>query len=161
MNTVYFVLLTLFVAYIATIVKAGGVPASISDSFYRPRIGYVFTAWCVGIGIGVCGLMAELSAGEWYQFLSLLAGGGLMMTGVAPHFRADERTIHYCAAGTCAGAAMAWMCAGGYWYIPVPLVVLAGGSAWLWGRGKIVFRVELALFVSMFIILWIKIAGGG
>jgi hypothetical protein len=136
------------------------VPKSISESFYHPEIGYAFTLWCTMIGLGVCGLMAELSAGQCYQFLSLFAGGGLLLVGAAPRFKTHERTVHYAGAGTCALAALAWMCLAGYWYIPVPSVLLAGGLAWTFGRGKIVFWVELALFASMYAILGIKILGG-
>jgi hypothetical protein len=104
--------------------------------------------------------MAELSAGQWYQFLSLFAGGGLLFVGAAPRFKTHEHTVHYAGAGTCALAALMWMCLAGYWYIPIPSVLLAGGLAWHFGRRKIVFWVELALFASMYATLGIKILGG-
>jgi hypothetical protein len=157
MTALFFILLTAFVAYIACVTKKYGVLASISLSFYRPKIGYLFTLWCMGVGVGVCALMAELSDGQWYQFLCLFAGAGLLFTGAAPHFKTYEQTIHYCAAGTCALSALVWMCAGGYWYIPIPLVAVSGGLALWLKRRKTVFWVELALFTSMFIVLGFKI----
>jgi hypothetical protein len=116
----------------------------------------MFTVWCYLIGLGVCGLMAELSAGMWYQCLSLFAAAGLLFVGAAPRFRTHERSIHYYAAGTCAAAALTWMCAAGYWYIPIPLVTLSGGLAWLFCRAKVVFWIECALFAGMFTVLGIK-----
>jgi hypothetical protein len=160
MSTLYFILLILFAAYITAIMIMFRVPNSISDSFYHPKIGYAFTLWCDLIGLGVCGLIVELSAGQWYQFLCLFAGGGLLLVGAAPRFKTHERTIHYAGAGTCALAALGWICLTGYGYIPIPLVLLAGGLAWCFGRKKIVFWTELALFASMFTTLGIKILGG-
>jgi hypothetical protein len=115
MNTVHFILLICFAVYIAEIMIMFRVPKSISDSFYHPKIGHVFTLWCTLTGLGVCGLMTELSAGQWYQFqfLSLFAGGGLLLVGTAPRFKTHEHTVHYAGAGTCALAALAalaWMC---------------------------------------------------
>jgi hypothetical protein len=136
------------------------VPASISNSFYKPKIGYVFTAWCYVIGLSMIAMMTELSEGGWYQFLSLFAAGGLLFVGAAPHFKTHEQTIHYASAGTCAVAALTWMCAAGWWYIPIPLVTVAAGLAWRLCRTKMVFWIETALFVSMYIVLGIKILGG-
>jgi hypothetical protein len=159
MSVIYFILLACFAVYITAIAIVFRVPKSVSDSFYHPQIGYAFTLWCTLVGMGACGMMAELSAGQWYQFLSFLAGGGLLLTGNAPHFKTYERAIHYAGAGTCALAALTWMCLAGYWYIPIPLVLLAGGLVWHFGRGKVVFWVELALFASMYATLGIKILG--
>ncbi|MDR1455504.1 MAG: hypothetical protein LBJ01_07635 [Tannerella sp.] len=157
METVYIVLVAAFAAYIATVGILYRIPASISESFYHPKIGHLFTLWCVSTGIGACVLMAELSGGQWYQFLCLFAGGGLLTVGVAPRFKTHDRTVHYAGAGTCALAAVAWMCAAGYGYIPIPLVATIGGLAYLLDRRKLVFWVELALFVSMFITLFLMI----
>jgi hypothetical protein len=157
MSGVYFALLAGFAAYMAAIMILYKIPTSVSESFYHPKIGWLFTLWCASIGIGACALTAELSEGEWYQCLCLFAGGGLLLVGVAPRFKTHDRTAHYAGAGTCALAAMAWMCAAGYWYVPVPAVAAFGGSAYLLCRHKLVFWVELALFASMFITLFLMI----
>jgi hypothetical protein len=152
----YFILLGCFAAYTAAIMILYRIPASVSESFYHPKIGYLFTLWCVATGFGVCALMAEASQGRWYQFLSLFAGAGLTLTGVAPRFKTHDLKAHYIGAGGCALAATAWMCAAGYWFIPLPAAMLAGGAAWRFARHKTVFWVEMALFASMFLTLFLR-----
>ena len=157
MSAIYLVLLGCFAAYVAAIMILYRIPTSVSESFYHPKIGYLFTLWCVAIGFGVCALMTEVSVGRWYQFLSLFAGAGLTLAGVAPRFKTHDMKAHYAGAGACALAAVVWMCAAGWWFIPLPAVVMAGGTAWYFARHKTVFWVEMALFASMFLILFLRI----
>ena len=145
-----------FAAYIAAAVLLFGVPASISDSFYLLEIrhrglGYVFTLWCLVVALTVSAAMLEVSAGEWWQFLVLLAGGGLAFGGAAPLFKSHERVIHYVSAGVCAVAAVAWMAVCGYWYVPAAGLTACATVARRTGRT--VFRIETALFLSMYIVL--------
>jgi hypothetical protein len=160
MVTLFFISLTLFVAYIATIMIVYKIPTSVSESFYHPKIAHLFSLWCHAISVAVMVTMCELSTGQWFQFLSLFAAAGLLFVGTAPHFKTHERLIHYCAAGTSAVSAGIWMCAAGYWYIPIPLVVLSGLMAYLIKRSKIVFWIELALFASIYTVMGIQILGG-
>jgi hypothetical protein len=160
MTALFFISLTLFVAYIVTIMIVYKIPTSMSESFYHPKIGYAFALWCYAIAISVMVTMCDLSTGQWFQFLSLFAAGGLMFVGTAPRFKTHERLIHYCAAGTSAVSATIWMCAAEYWYIPIPLVVLFAATAHLTGRSKVVFWMELALFASIYTVMGIQILGG-
>jgi hypothetical protein len=146
----------LFTGYILTVTAVNrGIPASISDSFYvlngkKKDAGYIFTAWCYAIGISVMGIVFCLSQGEWYQFLGMFAGGGLCFTGTAPLFKSHERLIHYVSATTCALSAALWLLFSGYgiFLTPLPFVFFMG-------REKRMFRLELALFIIMYISLFI------
>jgi hypothetical protein len=160
MGILLFILFSLFIAYIATVIRLFGVPDSISESFYlleskRRGLGYIFTGWCFVTGIGVAALMFEIAAGQWWQFLGLFAGGGLCFAGAAPLFRSSERVIHICGAGVCALASIIWMCLAGFGYIPLFSLLLFVLPCLK--SGKIAFAVEAALFASMFTVLLLMI----
>jgi hypothetical protein len=150
----------IFAAYITVIIKFFGVPHSISDSFYllegrRKGLGYVFTLWCWAVAFTVMAAMLQLSQGQWWQFLSLFAGGGLVLVGTAPMFKGHERTVHYASAGTCAVATLLWMCLEGYCYAPAVWMTVCGMIA---ARlGKPVFWIEAGMFLSVFTVLFIEI----
>ena len=149
MTAAIFVSFGLFAVYLAAVIRLSGVPASISDSYYllesrKKGLGYVFTLWCWAIAFAVAAMMFELSAGQWYQFLGLFAGGGLAFTGAAPLFKSHERTVHYCAAGVCAASALTWMCAAGLWYVPATVLTACAGVNLR--QGKPVFWIETGLF---------------
>jgi hypothetical protein len=160
MITVWITSITLFVAYVTTVLSLFGIPRSLSESFYlfesrRKGLGYVFTGWCWVMAILVMFMMAEQSEGCWWQFLSLFAGGGLGMVGTAPLFKGHERVIHYVSAGVCALSACAWVTLAGCWYVQLPLLVIAFALGGL--HSKFLFWVETALFLAMFITLKLSI----
>jgi len=158
MITVLFISLVTFTAYIVCIIAKFGVPASISDSFYLlKRQGWIFTIWCYAVAFPVAAMMFIQSAGCWYQFLGLFAGGGLAFVGTAPLFKEHERTTHYVSAGTCAVAAMGWMVSVEYWHIPMSFLLVSGFATWRFGKPT--FWVEIACFASMYIVLFCKLLG--
>jgi hypothetical protein len=147
----------IFAVFIAVIVGLFEIPYSISDSFYlldeRKRgLGYVFTGWCWAQAVAVMPLMLESSDGQWWQFFGLFAAGGLGFVGTAPLFKGHERTIHYVSAGTCAAAAMAWMCLAGYALVPV--VTIAACAMIAARAGNTVFWFETGMFASVYAVLW-------
>jgi hypothetical protein len=135
----------------------GLIPDSISDSFYlfnieKRGLGYLFTAWCYIIGISVMALMIDASDGQWFQFLSLFAGGGLCFVGTAPLFKGRERTVHFTGAAVCAASSLVWIVLMGYWFIPVAFSLLLLFA--IIRDGKYTFWAEAALFLSMYTTLF-------
>lgn len=160
MGTVLSISAFVFAAYIASIIAFQGVPASISDSFYildrkKKGAGYIFTLWCYAVGFTVMGIMFVFSDGKWYQFLGLFAGGGLCFVGTAPLFKSHERLIHHVSAATCAVSASLWMVFSGYGWLLAAASVIA--SAVMRKYKNHMFWAEAALFVSMYVALFIKI----
>jgi hypothetical protein len=147
--------LAVLIGYIALIIVYFGVPASISESYYklnsRWKCGYAFTVWCTVIAVSVMAMMFDCSDGKWFQVLGLFAGGGLAFVGAAPLFKSHERMIHYVSAGTCAVASVAWMALMGYWYIPLCYLLVGYGVSRM--NGNLVFWLETALFTSMYLVL--------
>jgi hypothetical protein len=155
----YFISLTVFAVYIIYIMAKFGIPASISDSFYLLKgKGWMFTIWCYAVAFTVAAMMFTQSKDCWYQFLGLFAGGGLAFVGTAPLFKGHERTVHYVSAGMCAVAALGWMVAAGYRYIPMSFLLASGAATLRFGRP--VFWVEIACFASMYVVLCCKLLGG-
>jgi hypothetical protein len=149
------------VAYVGTVLCAFGIPYSLSESFYlleskRKGLGYVFTGWCWVQAIGVMAMMLHVSQGQWWQFMGLFAGGGLGFVGAAPLFKGHERVIHYASAGVCAVFALAWMAAEGYVVVPVTGLLGLLGLLGLRHTGKWLFWTEMTLFISMYVVLWMK-----
>jgi hypothetical protein len=148
MTTLTFLSFALFAAYVAVIIAVnGGVPASISDSFYilnakANGLGYVFTLWCCAIGISVMAVMFDLAEGEWYQFLGLFAGGALGFVGTAPLFKSHQETIHFTSAAVCAAASAVYVSLLGYYILLIPVAVTV-----LLARKNRMFYSELAIFI--------------
>jgi hypothetical protein len=160
MMNVVFISFTLFAAYIAAVIVVNkGVPASVSDSFYilnakATGLGYIFTLWCYAIGISVAAMMFDASAGMWYQFLGLFAGGGLCFVGTAPLFKGHERIIHFTSAAVCAVAAILWMGLSAHGAIPLIWALIA--VLVMEKYGNPMFWAEIALFASMYITLFLN-----
>lgn len=161
MITVLSISAFIFAAYIAAIIALFGVPASISDSFYllerkKEGVGSLFTVWCFITGVSVMAMMFQLSAGSWYQFLGLFAGGGLGFVGSAPHFKLHfERPVHFVAAGTCAVASMIWVILSGYWTVPLVFILSAIAVIKLCKGMAAMFWLEIACFASMYLTLFL------
>ncbi|MDR1644229.1 MAG: hypothetical protein LBS05_00165 [Tannerellaceae bacterium] len=153
MSAILFTSFALFALYIILIVeKNRGVPQSISDSFYLKGVGYTFTIWCFAIGFSVAMVMFDASAGRWFQFLGLFAGGGLCFVGTAPYFKSHERTVHFTSAATCAVAAAAWMCAAGYAPALIPVLIVA-----LAVRQNRMFWSEITIFLMTYTSLYLHL----
>lgn len=152
-----------FVVFNAIVIKAEcGMPESISrGGFYTlnalcPNAGYTFTIWCYITSILTMILLFELSDGTGYEFLGLLAGGGLALTGAAPNFLTRERSVHYAGASLSAAASILWIVLSGYWGVPVIAGVVAAGCALLHPRSWL-YIAECACFMSMYVTVYMMI----
>ena len=166
MMTVVAISLGIFACYMAVIMivchKATGsiIPPSISENFYlleslHKGLGWLFFGWCTVIGISVMAVMFGLSEGQWYQFLPLFAGFGLVLVGCAPRFRSEERRMHQIGAFLCAVTAVMWCVCTGYWAVMLSSLGLAFAvSLFDWDRR--IFWWEVGIFVSTYIIMCIE-----
>jgi hypothetical protein len=161
MEAVLIISAALYCAYVILIMAVNyslsgqPVPPSVSENFYllesrEKGLGYLFFAWCAAIGMSVMAVMIEYSAGRPFQFLAFLAGGALCFTGAAPAFKGHERIIHYASAGICALAAVLWVALMGY-----ACVLLAAVLPLLLIKRNIIFRAETALFLAVYVSLFI------
>ncbi|MDR3140623.1 MAG: hypothetical protein LBU37_02680 [Tannerellaceae bacterium] len=110
-QTVFFVSLFGFLAYILSVVAMFGIPPSVSESFYlldarKKDRGFLFTLWCYLIGITSIILMLSLSGERWFQAVGFFAGAALCFVGTAPLFKDREHKIHAGSAFVCALAAL-------------------------------------------------------
>jgi uncharacterized membrane protein YccF (DUF307 family) len=176
MAIIFIISLLTGIGYHALILSLFGVPKSISESFYllnaRKRgLGWLFYAWAAVTVFTVCPIMFQLSDGQWYQFLALFTGAGLLLAGAEPHFKEERRRkVHLAGAGTCASSAVLWLVFAGYWYIPVIISSVAmiisslgnlrnlgnlGILRILTGWENLTYRLETALILSMYVTLFI------
>lgn len=154
MVTLLIVSITLFVSYIGYTVGMYGIPASISDTYYRlGKRGWLFTLFCLAESSLLVASFIEASKEE-YQFLAFIASASLAFVGSAPLFKEDyNRNIHYVSAGICALASLVWQVLMSFWY--VPLITFLGGVIVLacLKFKKPVFWMEMCAFISTYITL--------
>jgi hypothetical protein len=159
--------LCLFIAYLVAITMVSFdinkelIPPSISENFYlfekrKKGLGWMFYGWCALIGVSVMAMMFELSTDKWYQFIPLFAGSGLVLVGVAPRFKNEDRKLHYAGAAVCAVSAALWIILAGCWYV-IAGGLIAASIISLCDRKNMVFWYETAIFISMYIALTILI----
>ena len=152
MVTLLIVSIVLFVSYIGYTVGMYGIPASISDTYYRlGKRGWLFTLFCLAESSLLVASFIEASKEE-YQFLAFIASASLAFVGSAPLFKEDyNRNIHYVSAGIC--ASLVWQVLMSFWY--VPLITFLGGVIVLacLKFKKPVFWMEMCAFISTYITL--------
>lgn len=93
----------------AVCVKFGGVPASISATFYKieHKAWFGATMWLTA-GLLMPAIL-EVTP-DSYQFTAFLSCAGMMMVGVAPNFREGvDRPIHIAGAILCILFSQAWV----------------------------------------------------
>lgn len=144
---------TLFVVYVAAMIVAFGIPASISDTYYllerkRRGLGWLFTAFCWGVSLTLLPAWLDMTP-EAYQAVPFLAAAGLLFVGAAPQFKLSlSGPIHYAGAGFCCGFAGLWVIlAGAWWTLPASYIVFLALASL---DHKWMFWVEIAAFVSLY-----------
>lgn len=154
-------------AYTAAVcIKFGGVPASISDTFYKleHKVWFGATMWLTA------GLLmpAILEVTPYsYQFTAFLACLGMMLIGISPNFREGiDRPIHITGAILCILFSQVWVGLTCSWALLVWLGYLAY-TAWNMKKNwkgnvisaflltKPMFWVEVTSLVSTYVALLI------
>lgn len=93
----------------AVCIKTGGIPYSISETYYKIEHKYWFGSTMV---LTACMLMPAILdvTPDSYQFTAFLACAGMIMTGVAPNFREGiDRKIHTAGAVLCLVFSQVWV----------------------------------------------------
>lgn len=109
--TVFTIISALLIAvYTAAVcIKTGGVPYSISETYYKIS----HKAWfCVTMVLTACLLMPAILevTPDSYQFTAFLACAGMVMTGIAPNFREGiDQKIHTAGAILCLVSSQVWV----------------------------------------------------
>lgn len=152
----------------AVCIKLGGVPASISTTFYKleHKLWFGATMWLTA-GLLMPAILE--STPGWYQFSAFLACIGMMFVGVAPNFREGlDRPVHITGVILCILFSQVWVLLTCPWVLLVwfgYLAYTAWGMKKYWKGNfisaylltKPMFWVEimalLATYVTLFILL--------
>lgn len=120
--TLIVVSLVIFLVYVAGTCLYFGVPASISDTYYklerrRKRLGWLFTAMCWLVGGLLLPALLDITP-ESYQFTAFLAFAGLIFVGAAPQFKLSlTGAVHYGAAAVCVVFSQIWVGLAAWWVL--------------------------------------------
>ena len=138
-----------FVILLSYILYAG-VAESLSATYYKVKKPYLFQ-FALGLtGFLMMIYLLDLTAGKWYQFLSLFATSALIFVAFAPDYKQMlEGKVHVAAAMTSAIAVLALIALMGYWYVPV-LPALAAFFI-IKKYGNKTYWLEMVCFASIFI----------
>lgn len=151
--------LVIFLAYMIGMYVHFGIPASLSDTYYklenrRKGAGWLFTAMCWGVALPLLPYLLDVTPAG-YQFTAFLACAGLMFVGAAPQFKLSlTGPVHYVSAAVCCSSAILWCILSGYWFIPFNAFLIYGWVALRYG--KPMFWIEMAAFTSMYVCVFIR-----
>ena len=161
----YALLLTAFLiiaAYLAaTIAVFGGIPQSISQTYYLWRANgvkflFTFVMWIVGILTVIYWISRCEGRYDNYQFLPFLSVSGMCFVGAACAFKETlTRATHFAAAGVWAASAIAFFAIIGDW--PSIVIGAVGGLfGYVSDRFKnLTFWAEIAVVLMMFVGLYV------
>lgn len=112
--TLIIISLVIFLAYVVGTCFYFGIPASISDTYYKLEkrkkgLGWLFSAMCVSTGSFLLPALLELTP-DSYQFTAFLACAGLLFVGAAPQFKLPlTGAVHYGSAAVCVVFSQFWV----------------------------------------------------
>lgn len=150
----------------AVCIKFGGVPSSISATFYSLQHKFWFGVTMI---LTACLLMPAILevTSDSYQFTAFLACAGMVMTGIAPNFREGiDRKIHTTGAVLClvfsqvwVGLTLPWMLLLWVGYLVYTIVMMIknwnGYFTSTFLSTKPMFCVEITALVAIYVTLLI------
>lgn len=150
----------------AVCIKFGGVPSSISATFYSLQHKFWFGVTMI---LTACLLMPAILevTPDSYQFTAFLACAGMVMTGIAPNFREGiDRKIHTTGAVLClvfsqvwVGLTLPWMLLLWVGYLVYTIVMMIknwnGYFTSTFLSTKPMFCVEITALVAIYVTLLI------
>ncbi len=164
-----FLAIFLFVGYNVFAVSKFGVPNSLSATYYhlqqRYSCGLVFSAMLALVSIISMVVALEVTAGKWYQFLAFLTTIGTVFVAFSPRFKALEHTrVHSVSAVLSIASALLLMAFMGYFRLAlIPLMAFGIHTVIRKPifREKRVYITEIAVFLSIFIVLILEMSKCG
>lgn len=150
--------LVIFLAYLVGMYIYFGIPASLSDTYYKLEnrhkgAGWFFTAMCWGVSLPLIPYLLDVTPAG-YQFTAFLACAGLMFVGAAPQFKLSlTGPVHYVSAALCCSAAVLWCVLSGYWFVPLATFLAAGLLTLRYG--KPMFWIEIAAFAATYLTIFL------
>lgn len=161
MTTLIIISFVIFLVYVSGTCLYFGVPASISDTYYKLErrkkgLGWLFTAMCWSVGGLLLPALLEITP-ESYQFTAFLACAGLLFVGAAPQFKLSlTGVVHYGSAAICVVFSQIWVGLTVWWVLlPVWITIIA----WLkpiCKRRKFMFWAEIAAIGATYLAIFIK-----
>lgn len=159
--------LLLITAYTAVVsYKSGGIPSSISATFYRLKHPYWFCAvmWLTAVLLMPAILEVSTPGTEWIAFLGC---AGMLLVGAAPNFREEfEGKVHMGGAVLCLGGSQIWVAFNCPWvlllwigYIIYTIIMMSVSVSYNFIsdflRTKPMFWVEVTALVSTYLTILI------
>lgn len=159
--------LLLITAYTAVVsYKSGGIPSSISATFYRLKHPYWFCAvmWLTAVLLMPAILEVSTPGTEWIAFLGC---AGMLLVGVAPNFREEfEGKVHTAGAILCLAGSQLWVAFNCPWvlllwigYIIYTIIMMSVSVSYSFIsdflRTKPMFWVEVTALVSTYLTILI------
>lgn len=129
----------IMILYISLSAKCGGIPSSLSETYYTLKHNWLFPALMIS-QVVLCIPALWITTVGWWKILVAIIGLAIIGVGFAPYKHCEKhRKAHYALACT----AMLGMCllyiVKGLWFIPIVLLFIGFRKNWLLG-------VETALF---------------
>lgn len=109
---------TLYVSIVYTKYK----PSCISESYYKIKHGYLFTAWTLLVSFLIFPAWVEISP-ICFQFLPFLSSISLGAVGLNPRYLESDRKAHIIAAGLAVIISLIWNVVTGVYIIPILLLI--------------------------------------
>lgn len=143
---------------VAACIRKGGIPASISSTFYVIKIPWWFTLCMYATALPLLPVLLGASD-DVVQPMAFLAAAGMLLIGAAPHFREDfEHKIHTAGAATCLAFSQLWVMFMSPWFLLAWALWIAYTAIsmvrWWNGRFKDSFLLTKPLF-------WVEIVALG
>ena len=113
------IIYTLYVS----IVYAKHKPSCISESYYKIKHGWMFTAWTLLVSFLIFPAWVEISP-VYFQFLPFLSSVSLGAVGLNPKYLESDRKAHIIAAGLAVIISLIWNIVTGVYVIPILLLVV-------------------------------------
>lgn len=143
---------------VAACIRKGGIPASISSTFYVLKSPWWFTLCMYATALPLLPVLLGASD-DVVQPMAFLAAAGMLLIGAAPHFREDfEHKIHTAGAATCLAFSQLWVMFMSPWFLLAWALWIAYTAIsmvrWWNGRFKDSFLLTKPLF-------WVEIVALG
>ena len=105
------------IVYLIFACRKGGIPPSVSDTYYRikhPALFFVAMA-AISLPLLPVGLEIEAMGSQFFMFAAVF---GMLLVGCAPNFKGADRALHT------TGAALSLLCSQAWMAINFPLLLL-------------------------------------